>query len=259
MLRCLIASLAIALWVGSCSLLLVGGEQGSPELCPVRQWNCPSDPHCDHTCTVSTTFHPAARSARTSGLYLPSSYILTVLPDCRSEVHANSPIMRTLSHRPVDPFCWRHPVCNWTLWWVHSSTSRKGTTPVGVVYRAQGPALGSWEDRPPAAYVCVRASASSSFPFCPPRAPVVCVSPPVTTLHAPLRSACTMQSDCVGAKFPHQISTYASICLIDVRLGLSVKMCSAPPPPGPLRPVPPATALSAPHCFLLLCPPPPAL
>eukprot|EP00976_Prorocentrum_cordatum_P060557 1175957-Prorocentrum_minimum.AAC.3 len=25
-------------------------------------------------------------------------------------------------------------------------------TPVGVVYRAQGPALGSWEDQPPAAY-----------------------------------------------------------------------------------------------------------
>eukprot|EP00959_Pyramimonas_sp_CCMP1952_P013232 279240-Pyramimonas_sp.AAC.1 len=25
-------------------------------------------------------------------------------------------------------------------------------TPVGVVYRAHGPALGSWEDRPPAAY-----------------------------------------------------------------------------------------------------------
>eukprot|EP00959_Pyramimonas_sp_CCMP1952_P324176 6784796-Pyramimonas_sp.AAC.1 len=25
-------------------------------------------------------------------------------------------------------------------------------TPVGVVYRARGPALGSWEDRPPAAY-----------------------------------------------------------------------------------------------------------
>ena len=28
---------------------------------------------------------------------------------------------------------------------------QKKGTPVGVVYRAQGPALGSWEDRPPAA------------------------------------------------------------------------------------------------------------
>eukprot|EP00976_Prorocentrum_cordatum_P060703 1176012-Prorocentrum_minimum.AAC.4 len=34
---------------------------------------------------------------------------------------------------------------------------QKGT-PVGVVYRAQGPALGSWEDLPPAAYhgACIR-------------------------------------------------------------------------------------------------------
>eukprot|EP00976_Prorocentrum_cordatum_P088185 1187205-Prorocentrum_minimum.AAC.5 len=32
---------------------------------------------------------------------------------------------------------------------------KKGT-PVGVVYRAQGPALGSWKDPPPAAYVCAR-------------------------------------------------------------------------------------------------------
>ena len=29
-------------------------------------------------------------------------------------------------------------------------STEKGT-PAGVVYRAQGPALGSWEDRPPAA------------------------------------------------------------------------------------------------------------
>eukprot|EP00976_Prorocentrum_cordatum_P088073 1187164-Prorocentrum_minimum.AAC.1 len=32
-----------------------------------------------------------------------------------------------------------------------SSHQKKGT-PAGVVNRAQGPALGSWEDRPPAAY-----------------------------------------------------------------------------------------------------------
>eukprot|EP00959_Pyramimonas_sp_CCMP1952_P143566 3005391-Pyramimonas_sp.AAC.1 len=47
------------------------------------------------TCTVSTTFHPAARSARTSGLYF-ALFLLTGLPDCRSEVHASSPI-RTLT------------------------------------------------------------------------------------------------------------------------------------------------------------------
>eukprot|EP00976_Prorocentrum_cordatum_P092405 1188922-Prorocentrum_minimum.AAC.1 len=36
-----------------------------------------------------------------------------------------------------------------------NSSSRKGT-PVGVVDKAQGPALGSWEDRrPPAAYVLI--------------------------------------------------------------------------------------------------------
>eukprot|EP00976_Prorocentrum_cordatum_P060698 1176011-Prorocentrum_minimum.AAC.8 len=42
----------------------------------------------------------------------------------------------------------------------------KGTS-VGVVYRARGPALGSWEDRPPAAYVCVRAVARHHRPPLP--------------------------------------------------------------------------------------------
>ena len=32
-----------------------------------------------------------------------------------------------------------------------SAAKEKGT-PVGVVYRARGPALGSWEDQAPAAY-----------------------------------------------------------------------------------------------------------
>eukprot|EP00976_Prorocentrum_cordatum_P022380 457818-Prorocentrum_minimum.AAC.1 len=43
------------------------------------------------TCTVSTTFYPAARRARTSNLYF-FLFLLTVLSDCRSEVHANSPM-----------------------------------------------------------------------------------------------------------------------------------------------------------------------
>eukprot|EP00959_Pyramimonas_sp_CCMP1952_P369751 7744507-Pyramimonas_sp.AAC.1 len=47
------------------------------------------------TCSVSTTFHPASRRARTSNLYF-FLFLLTVLPDCRSEVHANSP-MRILT------------------------------------------------------------------------------------------------------------------------------------------------------------------
>eukprot|EP00976_Prorocentrum_cordatum_P068537 1179185-Prorocentrum_minimum.AAC.2 len=37
----------------------------------------------------------------------------------------------------------RHEIRQWLV--------EKGT-PVGVVYRARGPALGSWEDQPPAAY-----------------------------------------------------------------------------------------------------------
>eukprot|EP00959_Pyramimonas_sp_CCMP1952_P299294 6260144-Pyramimonas_sp.AAC.1 len=47
------------------------------------------------TCIVPTTFHPAARRADTSGSYFVF-FLLTVLPDCRSEVHASSPV-RTLT------------------------------------------------------------------------------------------------------------------------------------------------------------------
>eukprot|EP00959_Pyramimonas_sp_CCMP1952_P273369 5713803-Pyramimonas_sp.AAC.1 len=45
-----------------------------------------------------------------------------------------------------------------------SAPEEKGT-PVGVVYRAQGPALGGWEDQPPAAYsasVSVRKASSNA-------------------------------------------------------------------------------------------------
>eukprot|EP00959_Pyramimonas_sp_CCMP1952_P219772 4594954-Pyramimonas_sp.AAC.1 len=64
MLRCLIASLAIALWVRSCSFLVVMPWQLSSAL--FASGTVPLTPTVT-TCTVSTTFHPTTRSASTSG------------------------------------------------------------------------------------------------------------------------------------------------------------------------------------------------
>eukprot|EP00959_Pyramimonas_sp_CCMP1952_P383674 8040499-Pyramimonas_sp.AAC.1 len=46
-------------------------------------------------CTVSTTSNPALRRAMNSSLYF-ALFLLTAFSDCRSEVHANSP-MRILT------------------------------------------------------------------------------------------------------------------------------------------------------------------
>eukprot|EP00959_Pyramimonas_sp_CCMP1952_P449271 9407143-Pyramimonas_sp.AAC.1 len=55
MLRCLIASLAIALWAGSCSLLVVMPRQlSSAQLASGTVHLTPTV----ITCIVSTTFHP---------------------------------------------------------------------------------------------------------------------------------------------------------------------------------------------------------
>eukprot|EP00959_Pyramimonas_sp_CCMP1952_P118956 2487154-Pyramimonas_sp.AAC.1 len=76
--RCLIASLAIALfWVTSCSFLVVMPRQPSSAL--FASGTVPLTPTVT-TCIVSTTFHPAARSARASGLYF-ALFLATALCD----------------------------------------------------------------------------------------------------------------------------------------------------------------------------------
>eukprot|EP00959_Pyramimonas_sp_CCMP1952_P296425 6201103-Pyramimonas_sp.AAC.1 len=59
MMRCLIASLAIALWAGSCSFLVVMPRQLSSAL--LASGTVPLTPTVI-TCIVSTTFHPALLS-----------------------------------------------------------------------------------------------------------------------------------------------------------------------------------------------------
>eukprot|EP00976_Prorocentrum_cordatum_P061428 1176298-Prorocentrum_minimum.AAC.1 len=63
MLRCLIASLAIARWTGSCSFLVVMPRQPNSAL--LASGTVPLTPTVT-TCTVPTTFHPASRRADTS-------------------------------------------------------------------------------------------------------------------------------------------------------------------------------------------------
>eukprot|EP00959_Pyramimonas_sp_CCMP1952_P118957 2487155-Pyramimonas_sp.AAC.1 len=77
MLRCLIASLAIALWVTSCPFLVVMPKQLNSAL--FASGTVPLTLTVT-TCIVSTTFHPTARRARTSGLYF-ALFLATALCD----------------------------------------------------------------------------------------------------------------------------------------------------------------------------------
>eukprot|EP00959_Pyramimonas_sp_CCMP1952_P313188 6555557-Pyramimonas_sp.AAC.1 len=127
MLRCLIASLAIALWAGSCSFLVVMPRQPSSAL--FASGTVPLTPTVT-TCTVSTTLHPSSRRARTSTLYF-ALFLLTVLSDCRSEVHANSPmrILTALRTPFGDTQCVTGPSGGSAVSGHPSSTTMSGCTP----------------------------------------------------------------------------------------------------------------------------------
>eukprot|EP00959_Pyramimonas_sp_CCMP1952_P042154 881652-Pyramimonas_sp.AAC.1 len=185
MLRCLIASLANALWTGSCSLLVVMPRQLSSVL--LVSGTVPLTPTVT-TCTVPTTFHPASLRADTSGAYF-ALFLLTALLDCRSEVQASSP-MRTLTALRApsgDVQCETGPPGGSTVSGHPSSTTMSGCTPpVGGPFGCAPPEGGSSGRAPSAGgpLRCTPLAGGSPAPGCTPpvggspgRAPPVGGSP----------------------------------------------------------------------------------
>eukprot|EP00976_Prorocentrum_cordatum_P074849 1181674-Prorocentrum_minimum.AAC.1 len=97
MLRCLIASLAIALWVTSCSFLAVMPRQANSAL--FASGAVPLTPTVT-TCTVSTTFHPAPLSALSIVPYfltLHSSWYIPLSKTCMLYLrNTSSTVSKTL-------------------------------------------------------------------------------------------------------------------------------------------------------------------